>query len=83
MKALRESVGSQLATRGGVYEMMIRRDYFLPDSRRAIASLEFLDGVFVGAVYLPKQSDVHPVQRTATPTKKDCRLILLDILGRC
>lgn len=80
MKALRENVGNQLATRGSFYDFMCRQDYFLPERRRALASVDFLAGVQSGSVYLPKQSEVNPVQRESTPSKKDCHLILVEQL---
>ena len=82
MKALSDSVGSQLATKASMYDFMSRRDFFLPESRRSIASIEFLTGVHVGEIYLPKQADVHPVQRVSMPSKKQSREILIEILKR-
>ena len=45
-------------------------------------TIQFLHEVFIGQVFLPRQSEVHPVQRTKLPPKKDCLDILVSILKK-
>ena len=52
----------------------------MPRESEQIMTSQFLHEVFIGEVFLPRQSEVHPVQRSRMPPKKDVLNILVNIL---
>ena len=81
MKTATEStVQSLLTNKAQQVDLLRRLDFFLPRESAQIMTSQFLHEVFIGQVFLPRQSEVHPVQRTKLPPKKDCLNILIDIL---
>ena len=83
MKSSTETtVQSLLTNKTQQIDLVRRLDFFLPKESAQIMTIQFLHEVFIGKVFLPKQFEVHPVQRTKLPPKKDCLNILLSILKK-
>ena len=67
---IKTEIDLYLQNRDLFYLFMLRKDYFLPDISMSGVSIPFMNDVFTGVCYLPKQSEINPAILAAPPTKE-------------
>lgn len=64
----------------GFYQFLLRKKYFLPDFKSNAITVDMMDKVFRKIMYMPKQTDVHPVILPSPPSREDTKALLVSIL---
>ena len=73
MKSTKDAVDQFLLDKHYFHSFLLRRGYFVPHKKGSAVTIPFMDAVFTGQCFLPKQTEVHPVRLASMPSKKHAK----------
>ena len=57
----KDRVDHFIGNKKSFYAFMLRKGFFMPDIKQSICSIDFMDRGFREELFIPKQTQVHPI----------------------
>ena len=77
---LKEKIDLYLQNKSSFYQFLLRKDYFMPSYKCEAVNVPFMNSVFVGTCFMPKQKDVHPASIATPPSVEKTKSALIAVL---